>query len=634
MDAFRDRTPHKPLTQPDEIRVVTLLPGTFTDPIVCTLEHICLGDAETTTPYDAVSYTWGDPTETRLITLDSMPYPVTLNLFSALTYLRDSADSTRLWIDSLCINQQDLTERSAQVGRMRDIFASAAHVTIWLGDYGDHPKSDWHLAFQYMVATADWVMRPPQTPAEHHRMSTLESRHARGSDVMAELLARPWFTRMWVVQEVAVRHFRNDDEKVKLMVGHLTAPWFVMYHAFGHLLYIREKADDGVLSERHNRRNGLSSIAKAWRYKHLLTRLAAEEKYVGFAEQLAMYLSRFTLFGATDQRDRVYSLLGMLVGNETLPKYLAPDYYKPTSKVFHEYTTWMLKEGTCLDLLGLSSGPQPDVPSWVPDFVGKRGVFYRNLDNTNPVTILENGKLLEVEALPITTVIATGRRCKIHEARKEISPGSTSQAGQLLVELCRRYLLDCEALIGNAMPKHATGPPAHDGKPHADVETPRQQLSKYLNNSFATSLMDMHWTTPLPFKVLHDILMTDPEHELGPHPRADLAQTYARYIADEFDEYPFFVCENGEVDFCRSTSIAPQLGDMLCLLRGSTHRYLLRPVCDTEQWTLVGTAYMDAEFSHAWHRHGQTREEEMRQTWAAMWKDNKENGNVIRVVIR
>jgi hypothetical protein len=73
---------------------------------------------------------------------------------------------------------------------------------------------------------------------------------------------------------------------------------------------------------------------------------------------------------------------------------------------------------------------------------------------------------------------------------------------------------------------------------------------------------------------------------------------------------------------------------MLCLLRGSTHRYLLRPVRETEQWTFVGTAYMDAEFSHAWHRYGETREEEMRQTWAAMWKDNKEKGNVISVVIR
>jgi hypothetical protein len=39
-------------------------------------------------------------------------------------------------------------------------------MSIWLGDYGDHPKPDWPLAFQYMIATADWIMRPAQTPAE------------------------------------------------------------------------------------------------------------------------------------------------------------------------------------------------------------------------------------------------------------------------------------------------------------------------------------------------------------------------------------------------------------------------------------------------------------------------------------
>jgi hypothetical protein len=97
----------------------------------------------------------------------------------------------------------------------------------------------------------------------------------------------------------------------------------------------------------------------------------------------------------------------MLVGNETVPEHLAPDYSKSTSQVFHEYTAWMLKEGTCMDVLGLSSSPQPDSPSWVPDFVGRRGVFYRNLDNTNSVKLLDNDRLLEIETLPITRVIAT-----------------------------------------------------------------------------------------------------------------------------------------------------------------------------------------------------------------------------------
>jgi hypothetical protein len=158
--------------------------------------------------------------------------------------------------------------------------------------------------------------------------------------------------------------------------------------------------------------------------------------------------------------------------------------------------------------------------------------FYRNLDNTNSVKLLDNDRLLEIETLPITRVIATRRRCRIHEARQEIPTGSPAQAGQILVEQCRRYLLDCEALMGNTMPEQALGPLAETERP--DVETSRQRLSKYFDNSIATSLMDLHWTSPLPRSVLYDILMTDPDAKR--HPRAELAQPYARYIADEFDQ--------------------------------------------------------------------------------------------------
>lgn len=654
MDSFHvqaTRPPHRPL-QLDEIRIVNLLPGAFTDPIVCTLEHTNLNNAGTTT-YEAVSYTWGDPTFTQLITLDSVPYPVTANLFSALTYLRDRTDPLRLWIDSLCINQQDLAERSAQVGRMRDIFASATQVNVWLGDYGGLPKSDWHLAFQYMLACNDWSARPPRTAAEKHQMDTVEIRHARGKDVMEGLLGRAWFRRVWVVQEIAVRHWRDDDEKVKLLVGHLSVPWFVMAGAFGHLLYIRGSQEDGMLPHSYTRQNGLCSIEKAWQYKHRLTELTQEGKYVGFAEQLAMYLSRFTQFGTTDQRDRLYSLLGMLVGNDMVPERLAPDYSKSVSTVFHEYTAWMLRDGTCIDVLGLSSGPQPGVPSWVPDFVGRRGAFSRNLDDTNPVNLLDGDRLLQIEALPIAMVATLGPRCRIlDESRgKTASDATPEEASEVFMAACRQYLWDCEKLLtdevsrghSNSLPKQSVlrsmkAMAKRVGIFEAVSRTSsmgmgRQCLNKYFDDSFVASLMDSHWETQLSREQLYDLIIAKPTDAVQAR-RTPAVKSYARYIADEFDKYSLFICKDGEVDFCRSTSIAPQPGDMLCLLRGSTHRYILRPVGSTEQWTLVGTAYMDAEFSHDWRRYGTDKEKEMRQSWAAMWKMHKDKGDVIPVVVR
>ncbi len=652
------------------MRIVTLLPGPLDSPIHCTLEHVKLSDltpGSTAAAYQAVSYVWGDPTQTQPITLDGAAYPVTTNLYSALNYLREAGEPTRLWVDSLCINQRDVFERSAQVGQMRAIFASAARVSVWLGDYGPHPKSDWHLGFQYMIARADWMSKPPKTPAEQHRFDTLQARHVRGSEIMSGLLARPWFMRAWVVQEVAVRHFRNDDEKVKLMVGHLTVPWFAMDGAFGRLLYNRAPRPDGTLSDSYGAPNGLCSISKAWNYKHQLTLLAGEAKYVGFGEQLAMYLSRFTQFGATDQRDRIYSLLGMLVGNETVPDSLAPDYSKPASAVFHEYTAWMLREGGCVDVLGLSSGSPDGGPSWVPNFVGRRGVFYRNLEEASPVKLLDGDRLLEIEALPLTVVSAAGPRCSIRaESSRRTTAGGTAQdATEVFLEECRRYLSSCEDLLSVPVKVVADSAEGSEAAPAtsrakasklarlkgwakrasrvpepnptasaADTPTPRQRLNKYFEDSFATSLMDSHWTTPLPPKQLYDVLMTGPADDDAPGNRVALSHPYGSYIADEFDGYSLFTCENGDVDFCRSTAVAPQAGDMVCLLRGSTHRYVLRPVGETEQWALVGTAYMDAEFSREWHRHGQEKEAGMRAAYASLWSQNVERGDVVQVVIR
>jgi hypothetical protein len=631
---------------------VTLLPGCPTDPIICTLEHLDLSDASTN-PYQAISYTWGDPSQTQPITLATHPsYPVTHNLFSALTFLRDRSTPQHLWIDSLCINQADLAERSAQVALMRDIFASAARVTIWLGDYGGHPKDDWHLAFKYMLECAEWAMRPPKTAAEQSRAATVEQRHERGRGLMSGLLARAWFTRVWVVQEVAVKHWREDDEMVKFLVGDLSVPWFVVSRAFGHLIYIREKPTDGTLSQSFTRRNGLTSIEKAWKYKQLLTELAAEGKYVSFAEQLAMYLSRFTYFGTTDQRDRVYSLLGLLVGEERVPEHLAPDYSKPAGQVFHEYTAWMLQAGACVDVLSLGTGPQAHCPSWVPNFAGRRGVFYRNLDDTNPVRLLDDNKLLEIEALPISVVTACGRRCNIRAEAKQNTGenASAEEAEKVFAGDCRQYLLYCEDLLAKHLP---VKPPvalvkkhlltklkgwAHQASKNPPVPVfadnpPRQRLSKYFEDGFHTSLMDSHWSTHLSRKRLYELLISDPA-VAEPDPLAALARPYGKYIADEFDGYSPFICANGEIDFCRSTSAAPEPGDMLCLLRGSTKRYILRPAGEIGEWTLVGSAYTSADFSHAWHLYGKEKETEMRESWAAMWRKKREEKRVINLVIR
>ncbi|KAF1996943.1 hypothetical protein P154DRAFT_417413, partial [Amniculicola lignicola CBS 123094] len=83
--------------------------------------------------YTAISYMWGSPEDTKTITINGMPVTVGENLAAALDCLRSSLVD-KVWIDAICINQDDIDERNAQILRIRDIFSQSLAVTVWLGE--------------------------------------------------------------------------------------------------------------------------------------------------------------------------------------------------------------------------------------------------------------------------------------------------------------------------------------------------------------------------------------------------------------------------------------------------------------------------------------------------------------------
>ena len=85
------------------------------------------------TPYEALSYTWGDTSHLAAIKVDGCIYPVTSNLESALRALRDPEKAKVFWVDAICINQSDINEQGQQVRIMWDIYSSAERAVVWLG---------------------------------------------------------------------------------------------------------------------------------------------------------------------------------------------------------------------------------------------------------------------------------------------------------------------------------------------------------------------------------------------------------------------------------------------------------------------------------------------------------------------
>ncbi|PMD32780.1 HET-domain-containing protein, partial [Hyaloscypha variabilis F] len=127
---------YTPLHHPESIRLLTLLYGEFSSPIHVRLAEVRLSKKP---QYEALSYSWategGDTSLSSQIVCDEgKTLAVTKNCELALRYIRKGDSLTTLWVDAICINQQDIKERGHQVGIMRNVYANATKVLVWLGE--------------------------------------------------------------------------------------------------------------------------------------------------------------------------------------------------------------------------------------------------------------------------------------------------------------------------------------------------------------------------------------------------------------------------------------------------------------------------------------------------------------------
>ena len=125
------------LASADSIRILIIEPAPdTTTPIICDIEYISL---EAPAKYSALSYSWGmnddgDASLCRDMYIHGKHKAITRSLFEGLLRIRDSYERKRLWVDAVCINQDDVLERSAQVQMMSRIYATATAVYVWLGE--------------------------------------------------------------------------------------------------------------------------------------------------------------------------------------------------------------------------------------------------------------------------------------------------------------------------------------------------------------------------------------------------------------------------------------------------------------------------------------------------------------------
>ncbi|KAG0649120.1 Heterokaryon incompatibility protein [Hyphodiscus hymeniophilus] len=195
-----DYVPHyqyPPLLQNTQypIRILNLHAGKPGRPLSCDLRNTSLEQSPPPS-FDALSYVWGPPDAhgcsicvDRAKGLRDIIY-IRASLKAALLRLRHPTENRAVWVDALCINQADDVERSMQVPMMGKIYRSASSVIIWLGEEAEESE----LALDFIprvtdLAKFDHIIKDQASTRQWYALS--------------RLMNRPWFSRRWVVQELA-----------------------------------------------------------------------------------------------------------------------------------------------------------------------------------------------------------------------------------------------------------------------------------------------------------------------------------------------------------------------------------------------------------------------------------------------
>lgn len=432
----------------------------ITDPIRC---HLTVQELEDCPVFDALSYTWGDPctvyssqdwrpsrdrpaslrqaawaAKTLDIFVDGKPVSVGPNLYLALQAIRAKwsqsqraeADdhvcfSGSIWVDAVCINQQDIAEKTTQVMMMSRIYRQAQNVWCWLGGEDS-------LCRQALIDLSNMARPIFDSPGEFiqsfsmkwwgYDLTDPETYHDFGIPVITEeswigiytLLNRAWFKRTWIVQEIC---FSKNPVflcgqlvlKAKPLLSVLTflnlSRWVLHMEdvARGKVRLPCEAEQSGAEIERNDsaksttlfrfREPDTALADYNWSTVILLHRIALGlETEVTTARKTPRHadsveitlLNLLEVHGSTeagDPRDKVYAFLSMAKDNYG-PGKLTADYSLPVRTVYTLAMKFLLAStGTlrALTLLGNVGNPLYELtaegikesvvlPTWVPNF--------------------------------------------------------------------------------------------------------------------------------------------------------------------------------------------------------------------------------------------------------------------------
>lgn len=353
------------------IRLLRLHPGKGHDPIRC---DVILADLNACGgQYEALSYVWGTPEGQLRIQIDDAGLEIQPNLHRALMDLRSPEKSRLLWIDAICINQSNTSEREMQVPLMCEIYRSASRTVCYLGPEMKNKTRKAYAMLEELAAEGkmhqandattvpSFINHVPINPVP----SNLREKYLADATIM-HVASCEWWFRAWTVQESLL------CDNAIVVIGRRSMEWgdfcTAIDHGFNiqiwspvHLGFIK----DGIIVPY------LSLRALVNRRRH------RQEQLNSPAHDLLNLLIHCRHRASKDPKDKIYALLGLLRDSHSHemgaihPQKLCikPDYNLSPVEVYRQVSQELIEKLDNLDVMGVTpKSARPGLPSWVTDW--------------------------------------------------------------------------------------------------------------------------------------------------------------------------------------------------------------------------------------------------------------------------
>ncbi|KAF4627513.1 hypothetical protein G7Y89_g10645 [Cudoniella acicularis] len=566
--------------------------------------------------YLAVSYTWGIGTmAAKSIPVqcgENQRLDVSPTVFCIFKTVLQPGRTLHLWIDALCIDQNNNEEKRRQVGLMRKVYKNAFQVLICLGQ----PTQESNRAMDavYPLYKIYQNSRNNKTLALSPALLHLPS--------LGELFCHRYFSRIWTIQEIA-----SASSDITILLGDRAVRYQHLIHLlynvafFGHESHIRgfdsQVAGKGFfMRPPEGFRNSISTA-------EMKTSLLESVPRLSFSEIMMANCH----FKSSDPRDKIYALLGFIRQKEDMPFDPNYDDENTTESLYKRVASYLLQQDPYLLILQRAGIGYPrsegleNLPSWVPDWssidkdvknfgLQKRSRFCAGGAPGNPARAIGDvlavsgmvfdtvAKLSETRPAPPTRNTLSGHELKplfpeiessmnrlqdlAHELEivkfREASERWFHEAEDQVTSLCRSGLKGSDqswkTLDANVYPR----------------ENPTESLRGVFTKTLVANELPLNGTIddPLRMETYENVLSLykKPNVDESIHP---MTFNYNIAVTAATSQRRFLTTAKGLVGLA---SPGTREGDCVCLLKGAVTPFVLRKRAGEEKkWEIIGEAH-------------------------------------------